>query len=91
MTKTRAGWARRAAMLATFDGKRIKGNGFKSLAAVKAQFKKAGHEPGRAADLQTWQEDGERGLFCQWQCSCGAKLRFIKQGRTFNRLTVIGG
>lgn len=73
-------------MLRTWQGKRIKANGFRSIAAVKAQFRKAGCVPGTVADLVT----GEDSTF-HWDCSCGAKLRFRKDGKTFNGLCIIGG
>jgi hypothetical protein len=76
-------------MLRTFEGKYIKGNGFKSIQAVKAQFRRAGHVPGTVADLSKI-FNGENILYA-WQCSCGATLRFEKVGKRFNRLTVIGG
>jgi hypothetical protein len=66
-----------------FDGRRLKSNGFKSLAAVKAAFRKAGHLPGTAAELSVnW--DG----VSFWNCECGATLRFRKEGKRFNHLDV---
>ncbi len=68
-------------MLRTWEGKRIRANGFKSIQGVKAQFTKAGHVPGTVAELQ---KDRDGNFF--WVCSCGDKLRFTKEGQRFNRL-----
>jgi hypothetical protein len=70
-------------MLRTTEGKRLKANGFRSLAAVKSQFRKAGHVPGLATEIQV-NEDG----VSFWLCECGAKLRFRKEGKRFNRVEV---
>jgi len=70
-------------MFRTWEGKHIKANGFRSLAAVKAQFRKVGHVPGLVADLQV-NDDG----VSFWVCECGAELRFRKEGKTFNCLDV---
>jgi hypothetical protein len=71
-------------MLQNWQGKRLRANGFKSLAAVKAQFVKAGCVPGKKDDLEALEDN-----HFQWLCQCGAKLRFAKEGKTFNRLCII--
>lgn len=78
-------------MLRTYEGKYIKGNGLKTIQAVKSQFKKAGHEPGTVADLEISLPGGSAVAVYSWACSCGAKLQFEKRGRRFFRLSVIGG
>jgi hypothetical protein len=70
-------------MLRTVDGKRLRASNLKSLAKVKAQFERAGHVPGNADSLQV---DWDGVSF--WTCECGAKLRFVRKGKTFNQLTV---
>lgn len=71
-------------MVRTIEGRRLKSNGFRSISAVKAVFRKAGHFPGTVAELQGNTDTGES----HWVCECGAKLSFRKEGKKFNRLDV---
>lgn len=70
-------------MVRTTEGRRVKSNGFRSIAAVKAVFRKAGHFPGAVTELR-FNDDG----VSFWTCECGAKLRFRQEGKKFNRLDV---
>ena len=72
-------------MLFDTNGRRIKAEGLRSIGAVKAQFRKAGHYPGTVAELE--QLDG---FVWAWACECGASLRFTWKGRLYGGLYVTG-
>ena len=79
-------------MLTDWNGKRLRAHGFKSLAAVKAQFRKAGHSPGSVADLKLVEFDSDGTVNrWQWECECGDKLRFFRKGNKFWGLCVLRG